>query len=163
MMGMRHRKGFTLLELVVTVTVLAVVTTIAIPSFVDVIRNNRLTTQANDFIGTLRFARAEAIKRGERVDVVANASVGTNEWGGGWRVVVASSAEVLRQHAALEAGNTLDSTIQNASTYQFLPGGDASPSDTLELCDSRTGETGRGIVITAIGRTTLSNPAPTCD
>lgn len=62
----RHR-GFTLLELIVVVAITAIMVTIGIPSFLDNIRNNRLTTQANTFVGVLNLARSEAIKHGVRV------------------------------------------------------------------------------------------------
>ncbi|SDF14987.1 MULTISPECIES: GspH/FimT family pseudopilin [Rhodanobacteraceae] len=58
---MKKRKGFTLIELMVTVLVLAILVGIAAPSFVDFMRRNQVTSQANEFLGALRLARASAI------------------------------------------------------------------------------------------------------
>lgn len=61
--------GFTLIELMVTLAVAAIVLTVAVPSFRDLIRHNRLATQANQLVSALNLARSEAIKRGVRVTV----------------------------------------------------------------------------------------------
>ncbi|MEE2002608.1 GspH/FimT family pseudopilin [Alkalimonas sp. MEB108] len=55
--------GFTLIELMVTVAVMAIVLTVAVPAFTNVINSNRLTSQANELLSTLSFARSEAIRR----------------------------------------------------------------------------------------------------
>ena len=60
--GCRQR-GFTLLELMVTVTVLGVLLGLAVPSFTAAMRNNRIVSQNNEFIGALNYARSEAIRR----------------------------------------------------------------------------------------------------
>lgn len=79
---MKMCRGFTLLELMVTIAVLAILTTIAIPNFRDLVQSNRVTTQANELVSALTFARMEAVKRGRNVRVavaVANP---------GWTVTV---------------------------------------------------------------------------
>lgn len=61
--GMR---GFTLVELMVTVAVLAVVIGIAVPSFTTIMHRNRLTAAANEMVSALQIARMEAIRRNRR-------------------------------------------------------------------------------------------------
>ena len=46
---------------------------LAVPSFLDTMRNNRLVAQNNEFIGALNFARSEALKRSDFVSVCASA------------------------------------------------------------------------------------------
>lgn len=68
--GSRARRspaGFTLLELMVAITVLAIGLGLAVPSFMDLIRQNRLTTQTNGLMAALAIARSEAVKRGTPV------------------------------------------------------------------------------------------------
>ena len=55
--------GFTLIELMFTITVLAVLLGIGVPNFRDFIRNSRMTSAANDLLADLSFARSEAVKR----------------------------------------------------------------------------------------------------
>ena len=56
--------GFTLLELMVTITVAAMVLGLGVPSFVDLIRNNRAATNVNELLTAFSIARSESIKRG---------------------------------------------------------------------------------------------------
>ncbi len=77
-------RGFTLLELIVTLAVAAIVLTIAVPSFQGLIESDRSTSRANDLVRTLNLARSEAITRSADVTVAAiNASTG---FSGGWCV-----------------------------------------------------------------------------
>lgn len=65
----RRTRGFTILELMITVAVLAVIVGIGVPSYQDMMRRNRLAAQTNTFVGTLAIARSEAVKRGVLVTV----------------------------------------------------------------------------------------------
>ena len=59
--------GFTLLELMVTIAVLAIISTIAIPSFQSMIDSRRVNGVALEIVGDLRLARTEAMRRGQEV------------------------------------------------------------------------------------------------
>lgn len=63
------QSGFTLVELMVTVIVLAVVMAIGFPSFRYVTNSGRVTNPANELLATLQTARMEAIRRGQRTVV----------------------------------------------------------------------------------------------
>jgi type IV fimbrial biogenesis protein FimT len=86
----RHRTGFTLIELMVVVALVAILTMIATPSFVSLIQSNRVSAEVNAFAGDLQFARSEAIKQGVPVSVCASSDgkncLGTNAWQSGWIV-----------------------------------------------------------------------------
>lgn len=70
-------QGFSLLELLVTITVLAVVVAIALPSMRDFIVGNRLSSNVNSFIGLINYARSEAIVRNQDVMVCPKTSGAT--------------------------------------------------------------------------------------
>ncbi|WP_026352905.1 GspH/FimT family pseudopilin [Solimonas variicoloris] len=59
----RHSSGLTLIELLVTITVAAVLLGIAIPSYKFILVTNRLASTANDFVVGIRQAQAEAVRR----------------------------------------------------------------------------------------------------
>lgn len=87
-------KGFTLIELMITVAVLAIVVAIAVPSFTEQIRNNRSVSIANDFLDTISFARAQAASRPARISICAsnNGTTCNNNWTDGYIVFVDNAA-----------------------------------------------------------------------
>lgn len=99
----RFAAGFTLVELMVTVSVLAIIAAIAYPSFTSVINGNRLAGAANDLLGDLQYARSEAIRRSARVVICTSADATTCAGGAGnwsnWIVLLdnpTAADEVLR-------------------------------------------------------------------
>jgi type IV fimbrial biogenesis protein FimT len=92
---MRHfTSGFSLIELIMTVAVLALVIAIGIPSFEGQIRNSRSVAQAENLVIALNFARSEAVKRARRVSVCPSTN-GTScnalNWRDGWIVFLDSA------------------------------------------------------------------------
>ncbi|HHQ14330.1 MAG TPA: prepilin-type N-terminal cleavage/methylation domain-containing protein [Chromatiales bacterium] len=69
-----HENGFTLIELMITLLVAAVIFGVGIPNFREFIANNRMATAANDFISALHIARSEAIKRRTNVSICPSAN-----------------------------------------------------------------------------------------
>jgi type IV fimbrial biogenesis protein FimT len=81
-----REQGFNLIELMVAITVLGVLLGVGVPSFTGIVRSNRATSQTNDLITALNFARSEALKRGHRVSVcpgVSSACSGATDWNAG--------------------------------------------------------------------------------
>lgn len=103
-MNTAGQKGLTLIELMVTLAILAIVLSIAVPSFQGLIREQRATSIANEIVSALALARSEAIKRNRSIGVCqANSNAndcdnGTN-WAAGWAVVdgsLAAGSRVIR-------------------------------------------------------------------
>jgi type IV fimbrial biogenesis protein FimT len=107
----RPERGFTLIELVVTVTIVGLLATLAIPSMRKLIETQYVRSGANDLQTTLFFARSEAIKRAINVSVVPPGG----KWTGGWTVQLPDET-VLRKQAALSSN--LAAVTGSTITYQ---------------------------------------------
>ncbi len=78
-----QQSGFTLIELMVTLTVLAIILKLAIPSFSSLIAANRMTSQTTQLMGALNTAHSEAVRRAQPVTLRSNDD---NNYSLGWKV-----------------------------------------------------------------------------
>ena len=85
-------EGFTLIEAMFVVVILAILTGLAAPSMREFMAAQRLKTPASDLYASLTLARSEAIKRNTAVEIVPNAT----DWAQGWVVRPQSSTTNLR-------------------------------------------------------------------
>ncbi len=177
-MSMKRSHGFTLIELMVTITLAVVLLGIAVPSMQTMIQNNRLASFSNTFLGSLVIARSEAIKRNHAVRMTAITPVASNEWGnGGWRVWVDDNGDgaftsgadtLIRQAPAISNAYLIDAFTNNVSDLTFQANGFTSADDTFLIkpvsdCPGTTLTTinGRTINISTTGR--ASSAICSCD
>lgn len=100
MLAVSRNRGFTLMELLITLAVVAIVASLAVPSFQNMIATQRVRSAANDLVTSLNFARSEAVKRNASVTMTPAAG----GWSDGWTIAVGGTP--LRVHDGV-AGVTL--------------------------------------------------------
>jgi type IV fimbrial biogenesis protein FimT len=88
--AVRQARGFTLVELMITIFVAFILLALALPSFRAVIMSNHVTESTNSLLTDLNLARSEAVHRGTLVALINNNGVSSSDWSGGWKVVVDS-------------------------------------------------------------------------
>ena len=148
-------KGFTLIELMVTIVVLALLLTIGIPSFTAIIRDSRLTAQSNELLGSMIAASSEAANRNQPVRITAAAA----GWAAGWELRNLDD-DVLRSYRALR-GNNLLTCAGDCDEVIFLGSGSAYAAATFTLCD-QGGEHGRIIKVLNSGKARISDGGDEC-
>ena len=145
--------GFTLMEVIITIAVLAILASIAAPSFRTALQNNRLTGQANEMVTSFQFARSEALKRGVPVAVCGSSDGATcsGTWSQGWvaLAIVGGNAEVLRAWPA--APDFQMTAAANIVAYQ--PDGTAVAPFTMDLnLPDCAGDNARQVTVQNTGR-----------
>jgi len=163
---MNRENGFTLIELMVTLAIAAILLTVAIPSFNTTIKNNRIVTDANRLVSTIGLARSEAVKLGRTATVCVSADqatcTGETDWTLGWMVWVDANGNAVldagEERGFVDAfpGNSVTFTSA-ASQIQFTSQGAATAAVTLDLCDDRAGETGKRINVSNTGRASTTD------
>jgi type IV fimbrial biogenesis protein FimT len=80
-----HHRGFTLIELMITVAIVAITFGLATPSLLAYQRNADLTSAVNSMVSAVNAAKGEAMKRGRNVMIIPATG---NDWASGWRIFV---------------------------------------------------------------------------
>jgi type IV fimbrial biogenesis protein FimT len=162
-----HSSGFTVIEVMIAVAVLAVLISLAAPGFQSFIVSTRLTGQVNDLIATLSLARSEAAARGRTAQVCQAASAtscsstaGDNGWASGYIVwadtngnSAMASTEIIKYIPPLDGGVSV--TASNSGPIAFRAFGGLVGSSTWTFTFCSPGEVrGREITVPATGRAT---------
>lgn len=159
----KKTRGFTVLELMVTVAVAGVILSFGVPNFISLMADNRAVTHTNDLIGSLNMGRSEAVRRGATVTICSStdgaACSASNDWSTGW-VVRSAAGEVLRAWPARSGGAGVLSG--NVSQVQFqargsLPPG-VPPQLQLRLPHCKNNQ-GRDINVNSAGRISVTRVA----
>jgi type IV fimbrial biogenesis protein FimU len=128
--------GFTLVEMMVVVALLAIMASIAMPSFARLIAANSVEAAGNELYGLLQYARAEAVARGQRVTVSADSS---DTWSQALDVSTLNSGApvTLRHYESLNQSKvTATASTQALSDVAFYSNGSSSGSTLITLCYS---------------------------
>lgn len=156
-------RGFTLIELMVSVTVMAVVLVIAVPNLAGFVRTSKLRSAQSELVAAMQLARSEATKRGVSVGVAATASVAGNEFGGGWTVwvddnddgLVTAGETVVRAYNGFANAVVLKLTAGTLPVV-FKPTGFAAGAVSFKVCGSNDATKGYTVALQRVGMSDLT-------
>lgn len=155
----RSQTGFTLIEMMVTIAVMAILLAIAVPSFTNATLGSKLSSYANSFVASAHLARSEAIKRNAAVTLCASTDGASCATTGGWQQgwIVLSGTTVIQRQQALPAG-MLFTEAGGVLSIIYQSSGINATSTTLTLCRATpsVGSQQREISISATGRPSVA-------
>lgn len=151
--------GFTLVELLVTIAVAAILLSLAMPSFSDATLSGKLAASANDLVAGVTLGRSEAIKRNAVASMCVSSngtSCGSGGWEQGW--IVIAGGNVIQKHAAAPTGFKASSSV---TKIDFQPSGVGSTQATITVCRATptAGSQERVVQVDATGRAYISRTA----
>lgn len=168
----RRQRGFTLIEMLSTVAVLAVTTTVGVPALNSFVVGNRAASEVNNLITALNYARSEAVSGAREVSVcpyVEDAAAAdpaarytcadTTDWQQGWVVfretvdeagVPTGSRDILRVFEPLASGDSLNGSV---TAVRYLPTGflaDSAAAPSFALIPQACAATQRRNVVISL-------------
>lgn len=157
------QRGFTVVELVVTMAIAAILIGIGLPAFTTFIAQQNLTSDANAFLGAVAYARSESASRAANVSLQAVGATPDDEWGGGYCVTVGTPGDCnnpLRRFDALDRATfNAIGAIDGVGTLTFDSRGllTLGAAGQIQLCSTDTLEDpGRALDVSVIGRVSVS-------
>ena len=164
-------RGFTVIELMVTVGVVSILLAIAVPSISSMVKNNRLSTQVNMFMADIHLARSESVKRGIRIIMCRTADPNlstpacggsTQDWTTGYLVFTgedgnntyqAGTDTLIRRGQPAQNGVEVHTTATWNNNLEINPDGTLNEGGTaiMAICDDRNEVYGKQITIPLSG------------
>jgi type IV fimbrial biogenesis protein FimT len=162
--------GFTVVELLIVLVIAMILLLIGVPSFDALIKNQKITTVAHDFFMAINLTRAEAVRRGSRVDLVPSDGV---EWSNGWTIFIDlnnnqfpdSGEEVIFSHEKLSNDLKLKAALTDSSKQYLAYNGmgrtrtnSSSQSPQFGTISFTLDKKIRRIKLNFVGRPRICNP-----
>lgn len=165
---MKTQTAYSLIELMVALSLATILVVVALPSMKNILVNNRITTKSTDFVRALNYARGEAISHATTMRVEA---IETGAWGKGWQVIDnLSTNDSTKAVVKFDDDITIDMKVPDTGlpALQYNPRGELTLSTgqatiTFWVCNKDYPQIdGRQITIRPIGTVSIKRgPCPT--
>lgn len=151
----RLQRGVTLIELMVGIALVAILASIAVPSFDNMLRSNRVTMQTNSLLQAFSLARSEAVKTRQTVRVCPSTDLAScansNNWASGW-IVIDGGGNVIQAWDGPGAGATVTSAA-GVQSVRYHPSGMLVNAAAVQITHEIAGCTGNQARVITIGVT----------
>jgi type IV fimbrial biogenesis protein FimT len=130
-LDLKHSGGFTLIEILTVITIVAILVALGVPSYQYITNTNRISGEVNGLLGDMQYARSEAIKEGQTVTVCASnnstatppSCSGSTSWDTGWIVfsdpngnqTVDANETIIRVQRPFAFGDTFTANLTVSS------------------------------------------------
>jgi type IV fimbrial biogenesis protein FimT len=165
----KNSKGFTLVELMIVVGILAIIAGFAIPELSSMVKTGRLSSIVNDFNASLQLAKSESVARVSPVTVCKangafNDCVAGGNWNQGWIMFTDANRDanvngtdtLLNIHEGIQTAgfSFIGNNAEVRNSITFNPSGTTTITSTRAIiaCDDRGFGYSRGLIITITGR-----------
>ncbi|MCB1986530.1 MAG: GspH/FimT family pseudopilin [Burkholderiales bacterium] len=167
-------KGFTVIELLVTLSVAGILLAVAAPSYREFVQESRISAQSNSILSSIMLTKSEAIKRNSPATICPSTSgtacTGGTIWSNGWIVfadansdgVVDAGEEIIQVGAAFPDGNTLQTGPGDLRVTFSANGFSMGFNSTFSLCDGRGAAHSRALILSNQGRMRTEKGTAAC-
>ncbi|MDF1822497.1 MAG: GspH/FimT family pseudopilin [Alcanivoracaceae bacterium] len=148
MIHTNRQRGFSFIELMLTVAIFAIIVSIGLPAFNDATANSNLRSATMDMVTTINTARAQAVTLRQEITL---RPIDNADWVNGW--VLEYPAGSTEEDQQFVPDSRVQITEANGLTnIRFLTSGLVSDPMDFTICDYRAGETGRQLQVSKLAR-----------
>ena len=152
--------GFTVLELMISISIIGIILALAMSSFDDLIKRHQANEAVHDMAAIIAYVRSEAIKKSQVVTLCKSAdelSCG-GDWSDGWLIFVDNNKDGSRSldEELIRTGHAAQNYVLSYSAFGYT----LSQNGTFKLCPaSRNNRYARAVIISKTARTRMAKDA----